>query len=131
MFIIGGDKVVSAAVEKQIKALANVDVKRLAGANRYDTNIAVVKEFGNDENVKSDNLFIATGNGFADALSVSALIAKDKGVLILTDKTLQPTTEKYLKDTVNANSNVFVAGGEKVVSSDIIKSIDKLIGAAK
>ena len=44
-------------------------VKRLGGANRYETNMAILKEKWQD----GMDIFVCTGNAFADSLSVSGL----------------------------------------------------------
>lgn len=70
LFIAGGTGVVTAAMESSLSALAGVSgVERLSGSNRYLTSVAV-----NDRLFAlTDTVYLATGVGFADALSGAAL----------------------------------------------------------
>ena len=65
-YIIGGQAVLYPGIEKQV-----TDSVRLAVVNRYETNLAVLKAFVGEFNY--DNVFVATGNNFADALAGGAL----------------------------------------------------------
>ena len=67
--VLGGTGVVSAAVEKALRAHTSGEVSRLAGADRYSTAAAVsAAHFGPGAPVA----FVATGLDFPDALAGSA-----------------------------------------------------------
>lgn len=73
-YLIGGLGVINAEVEKQVPRPA-----RLVGTDRYETNVAVLKNFEKDFDF--ENIYIATGGGtlgtqFADALTGAVLAAK-------------------------------------------------------
>jgi putative cell wall-binding protein len=87
-------------------------VKRLSGSNRYATNLAVLNEAG----VEGEDLLIASGNGFADALSASAA----KRPIFLVGASLNSDQVKYLNDNASKMSGQFyVIGGKGAVSYDI------------
>ena len=65
VYILGGPKAVAPVLDE---ALKGYKVKRLAGANRYATNIAILEEAG----VVGKDVLICNGEGFADSLSASA-----------------------------------------------------------
>ena len=69
VYIVGGTAAVSNAVKDQVKQAVSQDckVRRLQGATRYDTGIAVAGALTGD----SDTVVVATGEGYADALSIS------------------------------------------------------------
>lgn len=67
VYIIGGVGAVSDSFEKAVKT-DGFEVKRLAGANRYDTNLAILEEAGYD----GGDLIIAKGSNYPDALSAAA-----------------------------------------------------------
>ena len=68
IYILGGDSVVSPVVEAAARYLGYNPI-RLKGANRYETNLAILNEAGvNTE----DEVLIATGKNYADSLSASA-----------------------------------------------------------
>ena len=65
VYILGGTAAVPAEMEQGMDAFT---VKRLAGNNRYDTNLEILKEVG----VGDKNILVCSGTGFADSLSASA-----------------------------------------------------------
>ncbi len=87
VYIVGGTSAVDESVQSEIAALpiggnlsnGTIQVIRLAGADRYETNLAV------DTSVapSSATAFVATGVSFADALSVGPAVAAMKSPLIL------------------------------------------------
>ncbi|MDB8789330.1 cell wall-binding repeat-containing protein [Romboutsia sp. 1001216sp1] len=96
VFIVGGNSSVSPAVQKQlvdIEVINNegnhIEVKRLAGDGRQETNAAVIEQFRNQlpQGVvvaKSDN------KGMIDALSAGAFAAaKDAHIVLATNKLVE------------------------------------------
>lgn len=85
VLIAGGASVVSSAIE--IALSAEVDtVKRLAGLDRYETAVAInAHAFGT-----ADRAFVATGAGYADALSGAVLAAIVQAPLYLSGPTCLP-----------------------------------------
>lgn len=85
--IVGGTGVVSAAVESDLRellgtsVLATSSVSRAAGADRYATAVAVNRLAFPD--LTAGDAYVATGLGFADALSVSVLAGRAKRPLYL------------------------------------------------
>jgi len=79
--IVGGTGVVSTNVENQLNALG-VSVTRIAGANRYATS-AAVSAYVFSPGV--DNVLLATGVNYPDALAAVALAGKLGAPLLLTD----------------------------------------------
>ena len=113
VFIIGGVNVVPETVVNTLKA-KGYNVKRLAGRNRFLTNIEVLKEAG----VKDEELLIASGTDYADALSASAV---GKPILLVSGKAAGMTADQknYLKTL--SSKNGYVIGGANAVSSGIEK----------
>ena len=71
VYVIGGEGAVSGKLDKLLTSMADkpMNVIRLAGQNRYQTNIEVLKAAG----VTNEQLLIASGASFADAISASAV----------------------------------------------------------
>ena len=89
IYILGGTGSVSADLETRLKA-AGFKVNRLGGANRYLTNLLVLKA----ANVKTGQEFIVTtGADFADALSASAT---GKPLLLVAGNSLTAEQKAYL-----------------------------------
>ena len=122
VYIVGGTGAVTADMEKK---LIGFNVKRLAGSNRYDTNIAVLKEAG----VTKEQILIASGSDYADALSASAV---GKPILLVAGKTsgLTPNQKTYLNSLgsqdASALSQAYIIGGTGAVSAGIEKQVNSL-----
>lgn len=67
VYILGGNAAVSETVETAMNNCTE-NVKRLAGENRYETNMKILEEAG----VEGEKILVCTGADFADSLSASA-----------------------------------------------------------
>lgn len=114
-FVVGGSGVISDSIAAQLGSY-----KRLAGINRYETNLAVIKEFSSTINFK--NVYVSTGNGFADAISGSAAAALTTSPLILTDGT-DDNTNNFIKSEYYNITSLKVLGGTAVVPDSIIYNL--------
>lgn len=92
------------------------NVVRLSGENRYKTAIRVSQEVYPNG---SRNVILAGGFGEVDALTGTLLAAVKDAPLLLLDK--YEHVEKQLSD-LNAE-NVFILGGENVVSGDVLNKL--------
>ena len=81
-YAIGGTAVISSDVFKKLP-----HPKRIAGDNRYDTSVQVIKQL----DMPADFVTLATGQGFADALTGSVLAANRYEPIVLTQKNGLPT----------------------------------------
>ena len=61
-------------------------IKRLSGQNRYETNLAVINGFIN--NINFNSTYLASGQGYADALSGSAAAGKSSSPIILVNNSI-------------------------------------------
>ena len=105
VYILGGESAVSASLEI---GLEDYTVKRLAGADRFGTNLAILEEAG----VEDKDILICTGLTFADSLSASAT----ERPILLVWKDLTEDQQAFL-DGLNGNK-LYVIGGESAVSSE-------------
>ncbi|MFL0268031.1 cell wall-binding repeat-containing protein [Candidatus Clostridium radicumherbarum] len=78
-YIVGGTGVLGDTVSTSVP-----NSKRLGEKNRYETNQIINNQFVG--NLSTGTVFLATGNDFPDALSGSALSAKNNAPIILSDK---------------------------------------------
>ncbi|WP_138205548.1 cell wall-binding repeat-containing protein [Haloimpatiens lingqiaonensis] len=110
-YIVGGTGVLGDKVASSVP-----NSKRLGGKNRYETNQIINNEFVG--NINSGTVFLATGNDFPDALSGSALSAKNNAPIILSDK--NSITEDAL-NFIRSQSvrNVTILGGTGAISGTI------------
>lgn len=123
--LVGGTAAISARVEKAARALV-ADVARVAGANRYETSRALV-EAAFPETAPA--VFIATGRGYADALSAGAAAAKAGGPVLLVEGNA-PGLDAASTALVErlAPGSITVVGGTAVVSSGVLRGAEKLAG---
>ncbi|MDO9591187.1 MAG: cell wall-binding repeat-containing protein, partial [Microcella sp.] len=128
--VVGSPVVVSTAVEQQLAAnWAGGNVDRVGGASRYETGRAIIADAFVAEGVKVNEVFVATGANYADALSAGAAAAA-KGVPIVlvpgTSGAIDSATRTLLQQLLLPNSTVYIAGGTNVVSSGIAQSINTI-----
>jgi len=97
---------------------------RLAGQTRYQTSQAVAENYNSGQ---TDNIVIATGTDFADALSVSVLAHQLNAPILLVDKTLfesQDAFDYISRHMPNGTGTIWIAGGPGAVSESFeLKSI--------
>lgn len=112
VIISGGVNVISAAVETELKGMG-ITVTRLAGEDRYDTALIIVKHF---EKNKYTQVALATGLNYPDALTGAALAAKKDVPLLLVGR---DSVKKSVMDYIGAHEFVqaYVFGGEGVISN--------------
>lgn len=109
--IIGGEKSVPKSAEEKLKE-KNFKVIRIAGRNRYETSTKLAKQL---KAKNKDNVVLANGEKFADALSAAPYAVQKKQTLVLTDG-------KTLPKDVKAQDVKTIIGGEKSVN---IKGLNK------
>ena len=111
--ILGGTKAVSASVEKQLTGMG-LQVTRIAGANRFETAIAI-NAFNEEQSKKtSDKAILANGLNFADALSIAPYAGKQQiGIYLVGADGLDSKTQGVL----SGKKEVMVIGGEVAVPS--------------
>ena len=125
-YIIGGDGVISNAMMKNVaKALgltSGKTVQRVAGANRYETCVAVNNKFKSV--LSSDGICVAKGLDFPDALAGGVYAAATRQALFLADgKKLQDVQNTYLKGKNAGKITIF--GGTGAVPDSLVKLIAK------
>lgn len=106
IYILGGTAAVSAEVEQVLSLIGNVE--RLAGKNRYETNLMILEEAGVDD----DDIIVCTGRSFADSLSASAL---GKPILLV-GKSLTYEQEGFMVEHENGN-RYYIIGGTGAVDA--------------
>lgn len=116
--VVGSELTVSAAVLGQIDALVAGPVTRLGGTDRYDTSRLIVADAFPAGS--SDEVFLATGGNFPDALSVAPVAGRAGAPVLLVDgaeDSLDAATTSALS-RLGAESAV-VIGQEPSISAGI------------
>jgi len=100
------------------------EVDRIAGDNRYETAAKIAREyapFTPGEGV----VYVATGQGFADALSAAAAAAYLDAPLLLTAPTSLPSVIKTEIVRLKPQT-IIIVGGTSVVSTGVENALKKL-----
>lgn len=114
-YIIGQDDVISKDVTSMIP-----NEERISGNSKYDTNVEVLKRF--KDMIKEDNLYVASGKNFPDALSGSALAAKNSSAVMLLDEDSGENTDKYILDKKMNLPKITILGGNGSLADELINS---------
>ncbi len=95
-------------------------VYRISGTDRYDTGYKIADQLKSVMNVeKFDNIVIATGKSFADALSGSYLAYVKKAPILLTKGNHIYKLLEYVEKNMKASGTVYLLGGETAVSKEV------------
>lgn len=91
--------------------------KRLFGENRYETSINIAEQV---KNSKFQNIIIANGTDFSDALSGSVLAKKLSAPILLVDSDIKNNSLiiDYIKDNLEKNGSIYILGGTNVISEN-------------
>jgi len=122
--IVGGPGTVGDEVFSAVDALSGVDVERISGANRYDVAAKVAAIVLSDPS-SSGRVFVARGDGYADALAVSPLAWSSRSPVLLTRPTDIPRAVRSVLAS-DAVRSVVVVGGEGSVSEHELEEIEEL-----
>ncbi|ARU50802.1 hypothetical protein CBR64_04150 [Cellulosimicrobium cellulans] len=118
--IVGGYGAVTQRVQLQLDGIAPID--RVSGRDRYETSRAVVFDaFGAaiSDPGYSRVAFLATGRGFADALSAAAVAGANGGFVLLVDGEAPLTDAAEGVLVGNHVTRVVLVGGTGVLSQAI------------
>ncbi len=117
-YVIGGKKAIADKALSQIKPYVakTGKVERIAGANRYDTCVKVNQKFAS---CFGDDICMATGNNFPDALAGGVLAANLKAPMMLVGNNLEASQKSYF--TKRNTETYYLLGGESVVPYEIAK----------
>lgn len=111
--VLGGPAAVSAGVESALRLHA-ADVTRIAGADRYATAAAVSRAYPGTRS----RIFLATGQGFADALTGGPAAAAANAPVMLVPPTCipAPVVDEMAR---HGNPPVTLLGGTSVLSAAV------------
>ncbi|GAA4876735.1 cell wall-binding repeat-containing protein [Serinicoccus chungangensis] len=118
--VVGGENGVSADVALELEAIA--PVTRVKGSTRYETAAALF-----EGRRAGGEAYLASGEGFADSLSVSALAATRQAPLLLSRRYAVPSvTERALVET--RPTAVHLVGGPTALDDGVLADVRALLG---
>ena len=110
VYLIGGTFVVSQNLENNLKKITTVKTKRLAGADRFGTNLAVLQEGG----ISGKDILVCTGKNYADSLSASSV---GMPIMLIGDKI--NSSQLNLLRTGKPSGKYYLVGGTFAVPDSI------------
>ena len=110
VIVIGGEK----SIDKTKIGLSQYNVRTIAGANRYETSAKIAQEVIKLTGTKK--AVIASGEVFADALTVAPLANKNNMPILLVQQNKIP---EEAKEVLKQIEEVIIVGGEKTISKEV------------
>lgn len=93
---------------------------KLAGATRYETNLAVSAKWD-----KADTVVLVNSYGIADALAATPLAKKEGAPILITEGNKLTTSTAKEIERLGAKK-VIIVGGDGVVSNDVVKDLEAM-----
>lgn len=127
VILVGGLGVLSEQLQAELQALG-VESSRLAGQDRYETAIAVANQLGD-----SSKVVIATGEDFADALSISAIAAyKNMPIILVPKENISSVIQDFIAN--NTITKTYVIGNSEIISDAVVQQFpntERITGITK
>ncbi|MBE0476775.1 MAG: cell wall-binding repeat-containing protein [Coriobacteriia bacterium] len=119
--VVGGGPAVDSSVARRLDSLRGVSVERIAGRDRYETAAKVAVRL-RALSGRPDRVFVASGEGFADALSAGPLAAAEGAPILLTRPSSLPGVTREAVAASRAGSTL-VVGGSAAVSESVLRRL--------
>lgn len=124
--LIGGEGVLPSALESALENAGLSDVERISGSDRVDTALQVylqgpslASELTGTEKNWGNEVIVASGSSFADALSISPYAASAAAPVLLTEA--DGTLSEKCAAVLGSAEKTIIAGGTGVVDSSAEK----------
>ncbi|WP_373899185.1 cell wall-binding repeat-containing protein [Haloimpatiens sp. FM7315] len=120
IFIMGLDGSISKEIENKVKkSVANLEVERVGGKDRYETSVKAA------EKINSSKAVITSGENYADALSIASIAAQmDMPIVLSCKESIPSKAQEYIKSR-NIKEAMLI-GGEGVLSKNIENKFAKV-----
>ncbi|HFG9227389.1 TPA: cell wall-binding glycosyl-hydrolase Cwp19 [Clostridioides difficile] len=125
VILIGGNNSIGDKVESEIKdTLSNVSINRVGGSDRYSTSLMIAKELVKTNPV--EKLYITSGTGEADSLSITSKAGEEKQPIVLVSKdNVSDEVYNWISDL--KVKDAYFIGGNLSISDSVINKLDKVI----
>jgi putative cell wall-binding protein len=116
VFVLGGSGVIDNNIDSQLSSM-NIKASRIAGVDRYETSSKIAENLGT-----CDEIFIASGEDFADALSAAPIASiKNVPILLSSKDNLDKNITNFIKDKKIYKS--YVLGDKIYLSENVLNSL--------
>ena len=105
--------------------IASNPYERIYGATKFETAKAIAYKVGTGV---INDVIIASGNNFQDALSVSVLSKKLNAPVLLVDSTVETSSDAFtfIADKTQKAATIHIIGGTGVISFDFVTKLNSL-----
>ncbi|WP_237036827.1 cell wall-binding repeat-containing protein [Mediannikoviicoccus vaginalis] len=125
VIIVGGNSSVSEAVKKELAKFDKDEVERIYGRDRYETSAQVARRVVGITG-KIGHGVVASGEVFADALTVAPFAAREGyPILLVKRNSVPPSINKAIKDL--SITKVTIAGGYSTVAKSLESSLPTVV----
>ncbi|SHN68054.1 cell wall-binding repeat-containing protein [Desulfitobacterium chlororespirans] len=130
VIIVGGTGVIAPSMEAELQAMG-ISATRLAGQNRYETALKIADQVQSSPS----QLFVCTGDDFADALSVAPIAAIEQiPIILVSGDSLASSVQEYLDLNAAHITKTFVIGYSDVIRDQVASQfphVERIVGADK
>lgn len=126
VIIVGGTSVVSPEVENQLAQQGIQGVERIFGESSYDTSLSLAQKLL-DMGLRANNMGVATGVDYLDALCGSALCGRYDSVIVLADDTNTSAVSQFMSRNRAAIKSYAIFGGTAAVGEATEAEIHRVL----
>ena len=126
VIIVGGSSVVSPEVENQLAHQGIQGVERIFGESSYDTSLSLAQKLL-DMGLRANNMGVATGVDYLDALCGSALCGRYDSVIVLADDTNTSAVSQFMSRNRAAIKSYAIFGGTAAVGEATEAEIHRVL----
>lgn len=124
VYIVGGENTISSKVHDQLVKELNYRVERIEGRDRYETSRKIAGKLSDLTKQTPSSIEIVGGRAEADAMSISAVAARDYSpIIVVPQKQLDHATKEYLNTNYKTGVKYNVIGGVNSVSAQVEKDL--------
>lgn len=126
--LIGGESVLAPELVQQLNQAGVKNIQRIAGETAYDTS-ALFAQWALNHGMRANNMAIATGYGYEDALVGAALCGKKGSVMVLADDSNTTAVDLIVDAQKNKISNYYILGGQSVVGERVSEGLENVFSS--
>lgn len=125
VIVIGGESAIPQSIIDEIEKInSSISVERIGGTDRYETSLKIAKEIDKTNDITK--IYVGSGNGEADSLSIASVAGREKSPIILSKKDgLTKSVYDYIKSENVVDG--YIIGGPNSISDSAIAQINTAI----
>ena len=126
VYVIGGTASMPESIVSSIKSNTKATVTRIGGSTRYETSLEIAKQI--DKIADVSKVYISSGTGEVDALSIASVAGREKAPILLTNvNSIDNKTYDFIRS--ESIKDAYFIGGDKKISNSVINQVDKIVSA--